>query len=543
MHELRPYQTAAIDEVRDHIRSGFKRILIVIATGGGKTFTASWMILAAILKGKRCVFLAHRKELIDQCCATLDSLSIDYGVIKSGDRRFDLSKPVQVASVQTLVRRPGIFPADLVFIDEAHRSSAPTYEKTIKEYEDSVIIGLTATPYRTDGSPLGKIYQKMVEVISIAELIESGCLVNPEARGAKKPIDIGSLSVSRGDFVSKDMDQAIEPKVLRGEILSNWASLCEEKLGSQVVWETDGEGGKTVVETDADACTVIFCPSVKKSKEVAEQFMSAGVIARHIDANTPDEEREGVLKGLERGDISVVCNVGLLNEGWDLPRLECIIALRPTTSKGLVMQMGGRIMRPDERKRMAVILDHACWFHMHGMLHFPTAHSLEEAEKRPNAKERKEKKVQQCPKCTVIRPKGSNICPACGFEWAQKEKQYIHTSEELVRLSEEDIVPADVIPRDERQRAFNRLAAQCAERGYKPNWAKMKYKSLYGKWPTGNNISIPGFFLSYERDFNNNTPGDRASMRGPLDGKVARDQPEFPFSHEGSAGGDHGRDG
>ncbi|KKK83168.1 hypothetical protein LCGC14_2796100, partial [marine sediment metagenome] len=156
--QLRPYQGHAIQCVREEIALGNRRVLLVIETGGGKTFTACSIILSAISKGKRCIFLAHRKELIDQCSETLTVLGIDHGVIKRGHPKRDLSKPVQVASIQTLIKRDH-WDADLIVIDEAHRSCAKTYKDIVARYDDRVtLLGLTATPARMDGKPLGEMY-------------------------------------------------------------------------------------------------------------------------------------------------------------------------------------------------------------------------------------------------------------------------------------------------------------------------------------------------------------------------------------------------
>jgi len=500
--KLRPYQEYAIQRVKEEIARGNRRVLLVIATGGGKTVTSGNVILSAVAKQKRCLFLAHRKELIDQCSRTLDFLGVDHGVIKRDHPRRDLSKPVQVASIQTLIKRDH-WPADLIVIDEAHRSCAKTYKSILDRYEDKTItLGLTATPYRLDGKPLGDMYNALVEVVEVQELIDEGYLVEPSVFGAKH-VDLSDVKVgSRGDFKRSDIARAMSSTILYGELLTNWAKICGGALGSNTIFYKDSEGRERVSQTDCDACTVIVAPNVKKSIEIVEQFKSAGVRARHLDGKTKPNERRKILEELECGKISVVSNVDILTEGWDLPRLECILGARPTKSKNLYKQMVGRLMRPDDSSRIKFLLDHANWTRMHGFVTEPTAHSLTEPEKRPRKKKGDNSApLKECPQCESVHPIGSTLCMECGYEWPKKEYEF--TDETLVQLDAKMVGRAEAVPQNERQDTFNKLASACVEKGYKPNWARVRYQNIYGEWPckqTG--IGSPGFFRQYEKNLN-----------------------------------------
>ena len=478
--------------------AGHKRALLVIATGGGKTVTSSSIIKSAVAKGKRCIFLAHRKELIDQCSKTLSFLGVDHGVIKRGHSKLDLDKPVQVASIQTLIKWDH-WPADLVVIDEAHRSMASTYQKLVKRYEAdrAAILGLTATPYRLDGTPLGEMYDALVETISSQELIDLGYLINPTVFGSMN-VDLSKVDVgSRGDYNRGQLGQAMASTILHGELLTNWARLCGGALGSETVWYKDSEGFDRVSETDCNACTVIFAPNVKKSIEIVEQFQEAGVRARHVDGKTRSRERREILEGLASGEIDVVSNVDILCEGWDLPRLECVIGARPTRSKNLYKQMGGRLMRPDDEKRIAFLLDHANWTRTHGFLYEPTKHSLEKPESRPR-RGSEGAPLKKCPQCQSVSFIGATNCPECGYIWPKGSIET--TDEELVELDGKMVKRAEVVPVDERQAAFDKLATQCVAKEHKPNWARVRYQSAYGEWPSANSgIRMPQFFRQYER--------------------------------------------
>lgn len=500
--QLRPYQDHAIQCVREEISRGNRRVLLVIATGGGKTVTSSSIIRSAVSRGKRCIFLAHRKELINQCSDTLTELGVDHGVIKRGHKKRDISKPVQVASIQTLINRSH-WPADLIVIDEAHRSCAKTYKDIVARYDERVtLLGLTATPYRMDGKPLGEMYNALVEVVEPQELVDEGYLVEPSVFGART-VDFSELQVgSNGDFTLKTRAKAMSSTILRGELLTNWTKICGNALGAESLYYRDDQGIERVSQTTCDACTVIFAPSVKKSIEIVEQFKAAGVRAEHLDGKTKPAQRERILEMLADGEISVVSNVDILTEGWDLPRLECIIGARPTRSKSLYKQMGGRLMRPDDDARIKFLLDHANWTRMHGFLTEPSKHSLTEPERRPRKKKNMfSAPLKSCPMCASVHASGVTVCIECGYEWPKKEVEF--TDEDLVQLDGKMVRRADAVEQDERQETFDKLAHKCIEKGYKPNWARVRYQSIYGEWPTKQTgIRMPGFFQKYERDLN-----------------------------------------
>lgn len=530
MFELRPYQATAIERVREAIRAGYRRVLIVIATGGGKTVTAGQIISNTVDNGARAIFLAHRKELIEQCSKTLDrDLGIDHGVIKRNHPRRDREKQVQVASIQTLINRDH-WPAKLIVIDEAHRSVAKTYVKLIERYEDPIVLGLTATPYRRDGQPLGRKYDEagneigfgfdaLVEVITTQELVDGGFLVNPTVFGCANP-DLSVLKVgSQGDYSQKSASKAVQKTILHGEIITNWAKICGEATGAETIWgevpiDADGDeiqgelfindaSGKTrrkVLYTDCDACTVAFLPTVEDSKKLAEQFKAAGVPAAHVDGDTPEKEREQILNDLRDRKIYVVCNVDILTEGWDLPHLECIIGARITRSKSLYKQMGGRLMRPDDDKRFAYLLDHANWTRMHGFLAEPTEHSLDGREKRRRKDAANDAPTKDCPQCGSLNALMTRICEECGYEFPARET--VFTDEDLVELNGKKLSSTSPIPLETRQKAFNLYAARCVEEKRNPKQAEYLYFKEFGEWPTSETgIKMPKFFWQHKKKF------------------------------------------
>lgn len=522
MYVLRPYQELAIKLIRQAIIEGHRRILLVIPTGGGKTVTAAELIDKTVAKDNKVIFLAHRQELIDQCSSKLEDYGVPHGIIQAKNPKRDRSLPVQVASIQTLVKRRH-WPARLIVIDEAHRATAKTYLKICERYKDEnpIILGLTATPYRMNGKPLGDLFDKLIDVVSVQELVDQGSLVNPTVYIADSP-DLSKVKVgSNGDFRSHGEDsieEAMGKTVLHGDIVENWVKFCGSRLGSHVVYEriysaADFVQGdlftpeetptanppQRVKYTDCDAKTVVFACSVKHSKMIVEQFKSVGVSAVHIDGESKTAERRRVLEGLKDGRISVVSQVGLLTEGWDLPALECVIFARATRSRSLYKQMGGRIMRPCEEARFKIIIDHGNCTYMHGRLTEPEIFSLEKSEVRVK-KNAPKKMIRECPRCKVIMNEGTRVCQECGYEVPVHQVE--HTSEILRELRPDDQVgeDKDSIDVEARQRDFNQLAAQCVEYGYKPAWARVRYQLKYDQWPSiSNGIRTPRFFYEYEQ--------------------------------------------
>jgi superfamily II DNA or RNA helicase len=179
---LRPYQRKVIDRVNAQVADGHRRLCVVAPTGSGKTVVAAVLIAEAVARSERVVFVAHRRELIEQTSRKLHAVGVDHGIIQAGyPVRPGVS--VQVASIQTLHARAlrsakiELPPADLLFVDEAHHVRARTYAGLIEAYPDAVVIGLTATPCRGDGRGLGNIFQVLVECPSVATLTRAGYLV------------------------------------------------------------------------------------------------------------------------------------------------------------------------------------------------------------------------------------------------------------------------------------------------------------------------------------------------------------------------------
>lgn len=448
---LRDYQSTALERLDDEIaklaaQRAELRALLVAPTGAGKTTIAAARIERERASGGSVLFLAHRKELIDQCSKRLDGSGVRHGVVMAGHPRWMPWLPVQVASIQSLVaknRRGVMHRAEkikrptLIVVDEAHRARANTYHVVFDLFPDVPVIGLTATPIRMDNRPLGDLFRALVVVETIGGLTRRGFLV-PATGFAFDVPDLKGVRTTAGDYNEKDLASAVNRTAIVGNIVAKWK------------------------ERSAGLRTVLFAVNVEHSKRLVEQFRTEGVAAEHLDGTTPKLEREAILERLSTGETLVVSNVGVLTEGWDEPRLECVILARPTKSLGLYLQMVGRGLRgvcrdclgdtpwnlPACRHCGSVNVKRACRIHDHAGAVF--AHDLPEAEREwsldDDAKKRKKKggdeenapTVRQCGVCFALYPATVDACPACGTP-APKRVRTVEEIEDGRIVSFEDL--------------------------------------------------------------------------------------------------------
>lgn len=491
MFVLRPYQVDLVDRIRDLVRSGRRRILLQLPTGAGKTAVAAEIITGAKRKGSRILFLAHRKELIDQPSKKLDELGHDHGIIKGTHWRAKPHLPIQVASVQTLVRRAKPA-AEIVVIDEAHRATAKSYRALLEHYPQAAILGLTATPWRLDGSGLDDLFEDMVQGPTIEALVAQGYLVAPRIFAPYHP-DLGGIHLSHGDYNQAELAQRMRGGERVGGIVDRWLELAK---------------GRT---------TICFACSVEDSKQIAHAFCERGVRAEHVDADTPDAERDAILKRLAAGATQVLSNVNLISEGFDLPQASCVILGRPTHSLTMYLQQVGRIARIFPGKTDALVLDHAGCIYAHGR---PTAERMwslegrEKGERRPLGA-----RLVKCKVCSAVleRP---GACPFCGNAEQQLlvERLPLEHDGELreidgrvhcpecnstnvkiaagtpfrLRVSCKDCkilsyatdrAAATHASKSERKAEYARLEQVCRTKGFSKGWIAHTYREIFGVWP------------------------------------------------------------
>ncbi len=428
---------------------------------------------AATERGKRALFLAHRRELIQQSSQKLHAVGVDHGIIQAGfPTRPDAA--VQVASIQTLHARAirgrsvELPEADVVIVDEAHHIRAATYRRILDAYPDAAVVGMTATPCRGDGRGLGPAFDVLVEGPPVVDLVRDGYLVPTRVYAPSTP-DLTGVEVRRGDYAENQLEEKVNTDVLVGDIIEHWFKLAERRP------------------------TVVFAVGVAHSVHLRDEFRRAGVNAEHIDGNTPMEERDHILKQLAKGVVELVCNCAVLTEGWDCPEVSCIILARPTKSVGLYRQMVGRVLRPAPGKSDCLVLDHAGAIFEHGFVDEPIEWTLKEDRKAINPRNEARKartvpKLVACPECAGVIWQGQPC--RCGWrprEWGRSVDTVDGDLAEVGRDRRKPAAPAPSL--FDKQEFYSMLAYVALERGYKEGWAANQYREKFKVWPNAPGIN------------------------------------------------------
>lgn len=454
---LYDYQERLYSNTRDAVRAGHRRILACLPTGGGKTFVGGELAFRAVNKGNPVLFLAHRDSLIGQAYKTFNQdFGLHTGILKSGIKP-DLSAPVQVAQVQSLPSlKHSLPPWKLCIIDEAHST---TFFKVVKDLvganPDGIVIGLTATPFRLGKQYLSEHYTTLVQGPSPSELIERGKLVPPRYFGYEA-LDLSKVSVSQrtGDFDESQLQKALDNKPLNQKLVREYKRLASQRKG------------------------IVFTSGVQDSKNLAEAFNEAGIPAAHLDGSVPNKKRRKLYEAHESGEIQVIVNVGTLTEGYDCRSIECVVLKRPTLSRALFIQMIGRGLRTSSEtgKTDCIVLDFGTGnLDRFGRIEDELKLSLD---KPPEAKT--EVKLVPCPQCRAMITVFQRTCPECGFN----VKPDAPNQPKLLEPIPHESAAEQLSPEELRQQAYYRRQLALAYReGYKPGFALVKFKDLYGAYP------------------------------------------------------------
>lgn len=352
MTGLRPYQSDVIHSIGAHRTEGARRVLVVMATGLGKTRTAT--SYAAHI-GARTLWIVHREELIEQA---VDAFRLCYSTASIGviaNTRHQADAHVVVASVQTLRqqsrldRLEGAF--DLVIIDEAHHVRPPkkisdgkptncSYTTIVEHlaagqmFGGPFVIGLTATPMRLDRrSVVGWFDDRIACNLDIRWAIEHQHLVDIRAVRIRTGVRFDDLTTRNGDWADGELGRALIEDNVPARVVTTWLELAEGRS------------------------TVVFSPTLEMSRIIAERFQAVGIAAEHVDGTTPKDERRAIMHRVQTGATTILSNVGVATEGWDCPIISCAVMARPTKSTGLYVQMIGRALRLAPGKVDALILD------------------------------------------------------------------------------------------------------------------------------------------------------------------------------------------
>ncbi|MFC1643052.1 DEAD/DEAH box helicase [Myxococcota bacterium] len=341
---LRPYQKAAISSVVTRFRkNGERRMLLYLPTGAGKTVIATFIIEALRKTSDRLrktLFVAHRQEILDQTASTLARHLPGVDVqVEQGARSASVGAEVTVASVQSLVRRkerydPSSF--GLIICDECHRALAPSWEEVIGYFvagsgRNALLLGMTATPRRSDGKSASEVFGETAFEISRTDLEDLGYLVPMQYFTVQSDLALDRVKLSGGDFQVGALSQTMNAP--------------EHRALAVRAWMEQGMGKKTIA----------FCAGVEHAACLAADFQSLGIRAEKIDGKT--KERQELLQLFRGGEVQVLTNYGVLTEGFDDPGVTCVLMARPTTSPLVYTQCVGRGLRCAPDKSACTVID------------------------------------------------------------------------------------------------------------------------------------------------------------------------------------------
>lgn len=439
MH-LRPYQEKATSDIRDAFTK-HRRVLFVMATGGGKTATVTYIAKGVENKGKRVLILAHRRELLHQISDALRKWRVRHSIIDAETPGIPRTNVV-VGSVFTVFRRLSFMPQyDLIIQDEAHHcSGSNTFSSVLNNFRHARHLGITATPARHSMEPMGASFDTLVFGPQTAELIASGFLCAPAIYAPAIP-DLTGVPVRAGDYAIGELSAAMDKPSITGDSIKHYRKL--------------GEGKRAIV----------FTVSITHAEDVAHEFNAAGIPAANVDGKMDRAERDRRIRRFADGTTPVLTSVNLISEGFDCPQAEVGIMLRPTESMPLYLQMVGRLLRPYEGKQHAIILDHAGLTRKHGFPDEPREWSLDGI---TQAQKEYVPRVRTCERCFACFSPTLQECPRCGHTNKVKKRKIRHVEGdlELVTDGSEYTAPSTGDHMKDMQTQYYQLRAVARKRGW-----------------------------------------------------------------------------
>lgn len=452
MLKLRDYQQNSIERVEAAFQAEHQGVFLVLPTGGGKTVVFSELTRKWVEDRKRVVIVAHRQELIKQAGKTVEKMGLQHGVIRACNSTFPLAN-IQVVSIDSMRSRELPWDPDVIIVDEAHLSKAERYTSFFERYDQALRLLVSATPVRADGSGFDDIASELIVGSSIEELInhpEGPFLVPPRLYTSS---DISNISdhvkTTAGDYNKGQLEDYMNQVELVGDVVDQYKEKAFGRKG------------------------VVFCAGVAHSQNVAEQFCQAGIPAEHLDGNTPELEREAILRRLNTGETMIVTNAAVLCEGYDEPSISYVGLARPTKSLSLYIQMAGRGLRIFPGKSDCVINDHGNNVAEHGHILEPRKWTLE-------GKGKEVKKVKPvppykaCERCALWHKRTDEKCPNCGLE---KPKLLVESSKKSLQEA-----PMERVTKEENEvlYEYRRLLLFAVKKSYKAGYAWHKLLERFG---------------------------------------------------------------
>ncbi len=336
------HQSEILDDLAAERSRGHRRNLVVAATGTGKTVVAALDYKRLRKNHPRVLFVAHRREILEQSLNTFRVVLRDGGF---GEALFQGDVPHTwnevFASIQSLpaARLANIPPDhfDVVIVDEFHHAAADSYDRLLEHLKPKVLLGLTATPERTDGkSILHHFDGRIASEIRLWKALDQGLLSPFQYFGLAGP-DVSGVTWSRGRYDASELSNVYT---------------ADHLFVKRVLQELQGKIG------DVQSMRALgFCVDIAHAEFMAEQFNQHGIHAHAVSSRTNSADRDAALRDLDAGKVQIVFSVDLFNEGVDVPRVDTLLFLRPTESATVFLQQLGRGLRIAEGKACCTVLD------------------------------------------------------------------------------------------------------------------------------------------------------------------------------------------
>lgn len=391
---LRPRQKQFVARCVEALRTR-KNALGVAPTGAGKTVMLS--AIAGELGGSNLI-IQHRDELVEQNERTFRKVNprVPTSLMVADYKRW-AREGTTFAMIQTLQRPNNLqtMPRlDRIIVDEGHHAVADGYLKVIHHARqlnpELELLLVTATPRRADRRNLRALIDNVADQITLGELIREGHLVRPRAlvidTGVREQLE-GLKRKRFEEFDQAEVERIMNKRVINDKVVAEW----KEHAG--------------------DRQTVVFCSTLQHARDMLDAYTRAGVSARMVWGDMPDQERKDTLGDFDAARFQVVINVAVLTEGWDCQRVSCVVLLRKESDKGVLIQMIGRGLRivdpelyPGVQKDDCIVMDFGYSLHTHRGLEQVVRLDSEAAPK-------------ECPECAATVPACLYECPICGYTW------------------------------------------------------------------------------------------------------------------------------
>lgn len=454
--ELRPHQKEARSKLYHLMKSvsGMAiRAVIAAPCGFGKSILAAEIIKDARSKGKRVALLVPAISLVDQTVAEFRAQGLTgIAVMQCSHPLTDRTKPIQICSIDTLIRREDR-DFDVVIWDECHIRRDAVYE-WMAEADGVHFIGLSATPW---SAGMGDHWRDLIHTRTSREMIDAGYLCEYAVYAPSHP-DMTGVKTRAGDYREEDLERVMGDSKLIADVVENWCRLGNNEP------------------------TLCFAVNRAHARALQEAFRRCGITFGYCDANTDLVERRHLFDMMARGEIKGICNVGTLTTGVDAD-VRTLILARPTKSKILFVQMMGRALRNAPGKKLATIIDHTDTTLRLGFPCSITQDGFTDGQKgKASTREAPERLPKECKECHYLKPVGIGECPKCGHK-PENIRDIEAGSGSLSEISRGEKKRA--YSKEEKQAWYSQLLHYAIDRGKSESWVKAHYRGKFDVWPSG----------------------------------------------------------